>query len=191
MLFMTAKVDFKKIFLVLGILAAVILGLILLFGRSDSVSTAAGEVATNDDRVAFLTGFGWEVAASPAESGQVQIPKAPGEVFTRYNELQKSQGYDLSKFSGKTVMRYVYKVKNYPNASEPVYATILICKNQVIGGDVTNTAPGGAVQGLQKPTGTQPAASAPADAAAPAPTGPSVSGSSEESEVPSDSSATP
>ena len=48
-------------------------------------------------------------------------------------------------------MRFVYKVTNYPGATDPVYATVLIHKNQVIGGDVTNTAPGGKVQGFKMP----------------------------------------
>ena len=48
-------------------------------------------------------------------------------------------------------MRYVYKVENFPGATEPVYATLLIHKNEIIGGDITDTAPGGKVQGLKKP----------------------------------------
>ena len=90
----------------------------------------------------------------------MKIPKESSDVYDRYNALQKSQGYDLSQFAGKTVMRYVYQIQNYPGATEPVYATLLIYKNQVIGGDVTNTAPGGTVQGFRMPkdTATQPSA---------------------------------
>jgi hypothetical protein len=46
-------------------------------------------------------------------------------------------------------MRYVYKVNNFPDATKPVYATLLIYKNQVIGGDVTDTSAKGVVRGLQ------------------------------------------
>ena len=53
-------------------------------------------------------------------------------------------------------MRYVYEVKNYPGAEQPVYATVLVYKNQIIGGDVTNTAEKGAVQGLKRPSETTP-----------------------------------
>ena len=31
---------------------------------------------------------------------------------------------------------------------EPVYATLLVCKDRIIGGDITDTTPGGRVQGL-------------------------------------------
>ena len=102
--------------------------------------------------LAFLKSFGWEVTTSPKESSQVRIPSNSSEVFDRYNALQKSQGYDLSQFAGKTVMRYVYQVNNYPGASEPVYATLLVYKNQIIGGDITDTSAKGVIRGFQKPS---------------------------------------
>ena len=149
MMVMTAKVDLKKIALILGAVAAVILGLVLLFGGDHTQTTAATPVSNNEQRVQFLESLGWEVAASPAESGQVRIPETATEVFDRYNQLQKQQGYDLSTYAGKNVMRYVYKVENFPDATEPVYATVLVYKNQIIGGDITDTSAGGKVQGIK------------------------------------------
>ena len=84
----------------------------------------------------------------------MKIPSESSPVFERYNNLQKSQGYDLSKFAGKKVMRYVYKVGNYPGATEPVYATLLIYKNEIIGGDVTDSAPNGQIRGFKMPEKT-------------------------------------
>lgn len=149
MMFMTAKLDTKKVAIAVAAVAGVILALILMFGGG-STTTAAGDLSSNDARVEYLKGLGWQVNASPTESGQVRIPTQTSEVFDRYNDLQKTQGFDLTRFAGKTVMRYVYKVTNYPNATEPVYATLLIYKNQVIGGDITDTAPNGAIRGLLK-----------------------------------------
>ncbi len=152
MLVMTAKVDKKKIIMVLAGAAVLIAMLIMLFGGgSNATATAAPSLSGNDGRVAFLKNFGWEVAASPVESSQVRIPSESTEVFDRYNALQKSQGYDLSQYAGKTVMRYVYKINNYPGATEPVYATLLVYKDQVIGGDVTDTAAKGVIQGFKMP----------------------------------------
>ena len=165
MMFLTAKVDMKKIAMILGAIVVVIVALILLFGGGEKAqSTAAPTVSNNDARVEFLKKFGWQVSSSPVESSQVRIPEERGEVFDRYNQLQKSQNYDLTQYGGKNVMRYVYKVNNYPNATEPVYATVLVYKNQVIGGDITDTAAGGKVQGFKMSTDstspTAPAASA-------------------------------
>ena len=145
MMVMTAKVDIKKILLILGAIVALIIGCIVIFGGDEapSTTTAAPSAADNDSRVSFLKKLGWEVNASPVQSGQVKIPETRSEAFDRYNALQMTQGYDLSKYAGKTVMRYVYKVTNYPDATEPVYATVLVYKNTVIGGDITDTAPHG------------------------------------------------
>ncbi len=157
MMVMTAKVDFKKIMLALTAVAALILALILLVGgeqQPTATQTAAPTATSNDGRVKFLTDFGWDVTTSPVESGQVKIPEETSEVFDRYNRLQKGQGYDLSKYAGKNVMRYVYKINNYPGATEPVYATLLVYKNEIIGGDVTDTAAKGHIRGFKMPEAT-------------------------------------
>ena len=162
MMVMTAKVNFKKIMVILAAVAAVLLALILLLGgnSSETAATAAPAVFDNEGRIQFLRQFGWDVAASPMESSQVRIPQEASEVFDRYNTLQKGQGYDLSSYAGKQAMRYVYQIHNYPDAKAPVYATLLVHKNQVIGGDVTDTAPGGKIRGFKMPESTTPSTAA-------------------------------
>ena len=156
MMVMTAKVNLKKTLLALAAVAAVILSLILLMGGKDTAQTGAPAPSANDGRVKFLQDFGWDVTTSPKESGRVRIPEQSGEAFDRYNTLQKGQGYDLSKYAGKTVMRYVYQINNYPGATEPVYATVLVYKNQIIGGDITDTAAKGHIRGFKMPESTVP-----------------------------------
>ncbi len=152
MLVMTAKLNKKKIAAIVAALAIAIVGLILLLGGdADTAPTGAAGMTSNDDRVKFLTDLGWEVTTSPVESGEVRIPEQTSEIYDRYNALQKTQGYDLTAYAGKQVTRYVYRINNYPGATEPVYATMLIHKNQIIGGDITNTAPNGKIQGFQMP----------------------------------------
>ena len=152
MMVMTAKVDKKKIAIIFAAVVVVVAALIMLLsGGNNTATTAATNISNNDARVEFLKGFGWDVTTSPVESSQVRIPEKSSEVFDRYNAPQKQQGYDLSKYAGKTVMRYVYQINNYPGAIEPVYATLLVYKNQVIGGDVTNTAAKGYIHGFKKP----------------------------------------
>ncbi len=170
MMVMTAKVDFKKVIIALAAAAGIIIALIaLLGGGKNAEPTAAPVAANNDARVKFLTDLGWQVSTSPTETTQVRIPQEQTEVFTRYNDLQKSQGYDLTPYSGKTVMRYVYKINNYPGATDPVYATLLISKNQIIGGDVTDTSATGTVQGLDSfpKNQTPPAVTEPAQTSEP------------------------
>ncbi len=164
MLVMTAKVNKKKIILIVAAVVLAVVGLVMLLGGDDSTPTVSTGVVNNDARIAFLKGFGWDVTTSPTESGQVRIPAEGNEVFDRYNALQKSQGYDLTNYAGKTVMRYVYKINNYPGATAPVYATLLIYKNQVIGGDITDTAANGTIRGFKMPENT-PSATVPSTTA--------------------------
>ena len=151
MLVMTAKLDKKKIAFLFAAVVVVIAAVALLLGGGDTTPTVSTDVSDNDSRVNFLKDLGWEVTTSPVESSQVKIPKESSEIFDRYNALQKSQGYDLSQYAGKTVMRYVYQINNYPGATEPVYATVLVYKNQVIGGDITDTSANGKIQGFRMP----------------------------------------
>ena len=102
MMVMTAKVNLKKVLLALAAAAAVVLALIWMLGTpEDTAQTAAPAAGSNDARVEFLKGLGWDVTTSPVESGQVKIPQPGDGVFERYNILQKGQGYDLSQFAGK------------------------------------------------------------------------------------------
>ena len=171
MMVMTAKVNFRKILLGLAAVAALVLALILLLGGGKAEETSAPALRSNDGRVKFLEDLGWQVTTTPTESSQVRIPEAGSQVFTRYNQLQLSQGYDLNQFAGKKVMRYVYKINNYPGATEPVYATLLVYKNQIIGGDVTDTAAQGKIRGFKMPEATTAptAPSVPTETAATAP----------------------
>ena len=156
MMMMTAKVNIKKVLIALIAAAAVIIALVSLLGGNKKDPATITTMSDNDSRVQYLQAQGWQVTTSPKEASQVKIPTEQTPVYSRYNDLQKSQGYDLSQYAGKTVMRYVYEVKNYPGAEQPVYATVLVYKNQIIGGDVTNTSEKGAVQGLKHPGETTP-----------------------------------
>lgn len=160
MVIMTAKVSKSKL-LALGllVLVAVILLVVCLSGSGStpetapeqSDTTAPSELRTNDDRVAYLASFGWEVRSEPTQTQEVRIPSDPSDVFARYNDLQLSQGFDLHEYAGKSVHRYVYEITNYPDTEDTYYATLLIYKNAVIGGDVCSSAQGGTMHGLSMP----------------------------------------
>ena len=158
MVVMTAKVSKAKLIAVICILAAIVaIAAVVLSGDGSTEEEAAPavSVSTNEGRIAWLAEYGWTVDAQPVEAQDITIPKEMDEVLTRYNELQRSQGYDLSRFAGKQVKRYVYTVTNYEGAAEPVYATLLIYKDAVIGGDVTSTGGAGLMHGFARPASAQ------------------------------------
>lgn len=107
------------------------------------------KIKTEEARVEFLSQFGWEVAKNAKEEVEIQIPADFDKVMSSYNDIQKAQGLDLSKYKGKTVQRYTYEVKNYPDYDGTVYANIIIYKNRVIGGDICSADVKGFIQGFE------------------------------------------
>lgn len=155
MFVLTAKLSKAKIAIAAVIIIAIIALLIVFLGGGDKAPAQEEPitVSSNDDRVAFLASFGWSVNAEPVQTQQVTIPsKDDSEVFSRYNELQISQGYDLTSYAGENAMRYVYEVLNYPDATAPVYATVLVYNSTVIGGDITCSAPDAPIHGFAMPS---------------------------------------
>ena len=107
-------------------------------------------IKTNEDRVEFLSQFGWEVSPEPVETAEVTIPSEFDKVFTGYNEIQKRQGLDLSDYKKKKVTRYTYEVTNYEGESGKVYANVLVYRNRVIGGDICSADVTGFIHGFEK-----------------------------------------
>ena len=107
------------------------------------------DVRSNEERIAFLGQFGWTVEETPVESTTVTIPREFDKVFAAYNELQRTQGLDLSAYGGKTVERYTYTVTNYEGHEGTVLANLLVCRGRVIGGDICSADAAGFVHGFR------------------------------------------
>ena len=107
-------------------------------------------IKTEEDRIAFLKQFGWEVKATPVEVCEVTIPSEFDKIFTGYNEIQKRQGLDLSDYKKKKVMRYTYEVTNYEGEEGTVYANILVYRKRVIGGDICSADVKGFIHGFER-----------------------------------------
>ena len=103
-----------------------------------------GKLKTNEERINFLSQFGWEVEETPEEE-EVRIPAEFDRVFAGYNEIQKRQGLDLIKYAGRKVTRYTYRITNWKDTEKTVYATVITYKNRVIGGDLCLPGKGGFV----------------------------------------------
>ena len=108
-------------------------------------------VKTNEDRIAYLESYGWQVAQEPSSVEELLIPDTFDENYTQYLELQSSQGFDLTDYCGKRVKRYTYEISNYPTGESGIQAGLLIYKNTVIGGDVLSPQLGGFIHGLAMP----------------------------------------
>ena len=158
MVMVTAKLSKGKILAIVLLLAAVAAVLVLCLHDAKSAPAQQGmmdaapkEIKTNEDRLSYLKALGWKVKEEPVQTQEVRVPEAENEVFSRYNALQLSQGFDLTQYAGKSIHRYVYEITNYPDSDECWYATLLIYKDSVIGGDVASGAKGGGMHGLSMP----------------------------------------
>ena len=121
---------------VLVILTAALAAGKLLGGAQAAQSLPAGE--TNEQRLAFLLGYGWEADTEAVEVREITIPDVFDDVYLKYNEVQKAQGMDLERYRGKTCRQWIYNVTNYP-AQGTVHASLLVLDGKIIGGDLSST----------------------------------------------------
>lgn len=106
---------------------------------------------TPEQRLAFLKAYGWKVREEPIEVKEVLIPNPFDDVYQNYNDLQRLQGFDLSRYRGKTLQQYIYRVTNYPGYDadcECIQATLLLYKGMIVGGDIASVELDGFMHGF-------------------------------------------
>lgn len=119
--------------------------------ETETVKAQKVKAKTNEDRVAFLSGYGWTVEQDPVEVLEVIVPEEFDQVYQEYNALQQAQGFDLTDYAGKRCKRYTYRVTNYPEKDSEVHASILMYGDRLIGGDISSTAADGFMHGFAAP----------------------------------------
>ncbi len=144
-----------RFFGVIVLTLAVLIGA-LVIGQSDAVAVSAasgvdfGGIKTNDDRLAFISSCGIEISGDPKEEVTFRIPDKLEGVLAGYNELQKSQGLDLSKYKNKKVTRYTYEIDGYGDYTGPVCVNLIVFRNKIIACDVSSADPSGFIEPLVK-----------------------------------------
>ncbi len=113
------------VFLLLGLL------LLLHFPGKDGKNAASAE-----DRLAFLASLGWEAEPDSEEAKTVTVPDCGEGAMADYNALMQKGGYDLSRYEGKEVEQYSYRLTNYPDTKDTVYLTLYVYRGRVVGGDI-------------------------------------------------------
>ncbi|MDP4153651.1 MAG: DUF4830 domain-containing protein [Bacillota bacterium] len=155
MLITSFKVSKKLLWTSLFVVFSLILLLILAMPGAKSQDVVSKginfkNIKTNEDRIAFLRQYGWEVNEQPVSVQEVTIPQTFDDVYTRYNKIQQKNGLDLTKYKGCRAKRWTYAVKNYPiDVGTQVYADILVCNDRVIGGDIATWNLNGFMHGFE------------------------------------------
>ena len=152
MLIWTTRFSRKKAVLTVigvGIIMAI---LIVLTGRTDSnQSSDLPILIDNSQRVEYLQSLGWMVNSEPIETLQFLLPETLEEPYLSYNQLQLTQGFDLSACCGKQVSRYTYAITNYPGRGEGVQVNLYTCEDLPVAGDIFCPGANGFQESLQYP----------------------------------------
>ena len=140
---------FACIFLCLAVLV-----FLLTIGSTESVYASSsgreinyGGMKTNEDRVAFIEGFGIKVNSTPVKEESFTMPDDFDRVILGYNQIQKTQGLDITKYERKRVTHYAYEVTNYDHEGT-VYVNLLVYRNRIVAADISSASGGGFVSSL-------------------------------------------
>ena len=120
----------------IGVLLFVTICLVALRGRAADTMEINGEEITlhaedEADVERFLTSCGYD-SLDFLFQHEIAVPKNWNDVYTRYNELQRQQGFDLTPYKGKAAEEYVYFVDDTLNA------VVLVSENKIIAAHVAN-----------------------------------------------------
>ena len=102
--------------------------------------------SSNDEVREYLESFGLELGEGTSDS--ITVPYEFNEVYTNYNKIQLSQGFDLAEYKGKTISRFTFEVLNHP-AGEDIFAEVLICNKTIIGADLYSVVVDGFISPLK------------------------------------------
>lgn len=108
-----------------------------------AVSNMQTNAITNADRLTFIKSLGYTVSNSEPRSKTVVIPQVFSDVYTNYNNLQKSCGYDLSLYKGCEVLIYTYDIIAPDDSNDGCVVNIIVYNDRIIGGDVSSVTFGG------------------------------------------------
>jgi len=138
----------------LVLIICVLLIFMAFFSKFSSVSATNQNGKTNKDRISFLENLGLEVYSNPSSLKTQKIPEVFSDVYTNYNEIQKSANFDLSAYKGENCDFYSYKVISFGGKDEEnMFANLIIYKDRIIGGDISSVAIDGKMYPLLKQNG--------------------------------------
>lgn len=136
------KIVFGLIFFTVTVVLAVALRLNTFDEQLENIV----ECSNKTEVCEYLESFGLQLGECTADS--IIVPCEFNEVYTNYNKIQLSQGFDLTEYKGKTVNRYTFAVLNHPDGDN-IFAEVLIYDKIVIGADVYSIAADGFISPLK------------------------------------------
>ena len=125
------------------ILASLIIAIILM-GQLFTVKAGGIDGSTNRLRCEYLQGLGYAVEETALSSKEIVIPTEFSDVYSKYNALQKTAGFDLSLYKGKAAVVYTYRSAE----DEDTVINLIITDKFIIGGDISSVRIDGEMNAL-------------------------------------------
>lgn len=129
--------------LLVALAVAVTFFLCIMWVTSLKVSAINGD--THRNRMTYIKSLNIDVDENSVSVKETVIPEDFGEVYERYNEVQKKAGFDLTPFKGREVTVYSYPLKNQNRV-----LTLIVCEDRIIGGDISDIKIDGEMKPLKE-----------------------------------------
>lgn len=123
------KIVLKSLLVVLLVAVLIILKLYCDAVKLEKYYNEKYGVFSKDDVLKFANAYSSEDIYDNIETVLKTIPYEFNETYTSYNEIQKEQGFDLSKYKGQKVELFYCR----ESEDSESYAVIIVYKNKVIG----------------------------------------------------------
>ncbi len=127
-----------------AVLAALLIGLII-FGQLSNAESGRIDGSTNAMRMQYLKSLKLDPDDSAVGSKDIIIPSEFDSVYSKYNVLQKQAGFDLTRYKGEEATVYTYPF----SADSEWQIHLIVCKGEVIGGDVSSVRLDGEMKPLK------------------------------------------
>lgn len=156
MVTVAVRVRRRNLLAVLTCVVLVMSGVLYFGGRTPAAAQvflrrkAEVKCPSSTEAAAWLAAQGWEVDPEPTGQMEVVVPSKFDQLYESYNDIQKAQGFDISRYKGETVTKYTFLVKNYPQEPEGVAANLLVYQGRLIAADLCSLELGGFLKGAAK-----------------------------------------
>ncbi len=117
----------------LAVILAVIIIAFLIFSQFASARAKNIDGSTNAKRIEYIKSLGIEPDDTNVSSKQITLPQIFGEVYKKYNRLQKKAGFDLSHYKGEKATVYTYALSGSDRELH-----LIVSENKIIGGDIAD-----------------------------------------------------
>ena len=136
----SVKATTLRFVMIVALSVTVLIGMSVFYASEEPVLSGTDVrydgISTETDRREFLSALGYSAVGDAQSTVEYTMPATLDTVLQSYNELQKEQGFDLSRYAKKTVTRYTYEGTD-PRHEGKVFVNLIVYRDKVIAADVT------------------------------------------------------